>query len=110
MPQFLYRIRPVRLAILVEGPTDAEVSIIGEHFAYLSKLVEDGVVLMVGRTLNTDARVFGIVVFVAPSETEARAVMDGDPAVKQGVMEAELFPFTVALWSHRAVGVGESAA
>jgi uncharacterized protein len=101
MPQFLYRIQPVRVAILVEGPTALEASIIGEHFNYLAKLVEDGVVLMAGRTLNTDERTFGIVVFVATSESEARELMKGDPAVKRGVMKAELFPFNVALWSSK---------
>jgi uncharacterized protein len=99
MQQYLYRMKPVRLAMLADGPTDQEVSIIGEHFTYLSKLVEDGIVLMVGRTLNTDESSFGIVVFVASSEEEARALMNGDPAVTQCVMEAELFPFTVALRS-----------
>lgn len=110
MPQFLYRIRPVRVAMLAEGPTNQEVSIIGEHFTYLAKLVEDGIVLMAGRTLNTDAQSFGIVVFVSESEPEARALMDGDPAVRQGLMEAELFPFTVALWSSKRLGGSENAA
>jgi uncharacterized protein YciI len=99
MQQYLYRMKPVRLAMLADGPTYQEVSIIGEHFTYLYKLVEDGIVLMVGRTLNTDESSFGIVVFVASSEEEARALMNGDPAVTQCVMEAELFPFTVALRS-----------
>jgi uncharacterized protein YciI len=87
------------VAILAEGPTELETSIIGEHFKYLARLVEEGVVFMAGRTLTTDERTFGIVVFVAPSEAEARQLMEGDPAVQQGVMKAELFPFRVALWS-----------
>jgi uncharacterized protein len=100
MQQFLYCMRPVRLAMLVDGPTDQEVLILGEHFTYLSKLVEDGIVLMVGRTLSTDERSsFGIVVFAASSDEEARALMNSDPAIAQGLMEAELFPFTVALRS-----------
>jgi len=108
MQQFLYRIKPVRVAMLAEGPTDLEVSIIGEHFTYLSKLVDNGVVFMAGRTLNTDDNSFGIVVFVSSSESEARALMNGDPAVKQGLMKAELFPFTVALWSSKRPGGSET--
>jgi uncharacterized protein YciI len=104
MPQFLYRIKPVRAEMLAEGPTDQEIAIIGEHFAYLERLVSKGVVLMVGRTLITDERSFGIVVFVKASEEEARALMEADPAVKNSVMEAELFPFTVALWSSKGAG------
>ena len=101
MPQFLYRIRPTRLGMLTDGPTDREASIVGEHFQYLKKLVSDGVVLMAGRTLNADEHSFGIAVFVATSEAEAAEIMQNDPAIKQGVMRAELFPFGVALWSVR---------
>ncbi len=105
MPQFLYRIRPNRTAMLVEGPTEREAAIVGEHFRYLEKLVADAVVLMAGRTLNPDERCFGIVVFMASSESAARELMDGDPVVKEGVMSAELFPFKVALWSSQKPGV-----
>jgi uncharacterized protein YciI len=101
MPQFLYRIQPVRLGMLVDGPTPDEDAAVGEHFRYLEKLVEEGVVLMAGRTLNNDESAFGVVILVAASEAEARAVMQNDPAVKRRVMNAELFPYRVALWSSR---------
>lgn len=55
---------------------------------------------MAGRTLNADETAFGIVVFRADSETSARQIMHDDPAVKLGVMHAELFPYRVALWSN----------
>ena len=99
LKHFLYRIYPTRPEMLTDGPTPAERERIGEHFAYLQRLVADEVVLMAGRTLNTDTTSFGIVVFVAPSEDAARAIMEGDPAVQAGVMRAELFPYRVALWS-----------
>ena len=101
MPQYLYRIRPTRPAMLVEGPTEREAAIVGAHFIYLSRLVDEGVVLMAGRTLNTDESSFGIAVFVAADDPAARALMHADPAVAQGVMTAELFPYHVALWSPR---------
>ena len=66
---------------------------------YLKRLTEQGIVLMAGRTLTADERTFGIAVLVAPSDAEARAIMNNDPAVSHGVMRAELFPFRVALWS-----------
>jgi uncharacterized protein len=109
MQQFLYRIKPVRLAMLAEGPTDKEVAIIGEHFTHLERLVTKGVVFMAGRTLNTDDSSFGIVMFMAASEVEALALMNGDPAVKQGLMKAELFPFTVAVWSSKRPAGTEGA-
>jgi uncharacterized protein YciI len=99
MPQFLYRIQPTRLEMLTHGPTEREAQILAEHFAYLSKLTEEGTVLMAGRTINADEHTFGIAVLVAATTPEASAIMSNDPAVKHGVMRAELFPYRVALWS-----------
>ena len=99
MQQFLYRIAPTRLEMLPEGPTEQEAAIVGEHFEYLQKLVESGIVFMAGRTLNNDTRAFGIVIFAAESEEAALRLVQNDPAVHRGVMKAELFPYRVALWS-----------
>ena len=95
--QFLYRIQPTRPAMLTEGPTPEEDAIVGQHFAYLQGLMAQGTLMLAGRTLNTDPSSFGIVIFFAGSEAEARAIMENDPAVRQGVMRAELFPYRIAL-------------
>jgi len=100
MRQYLYRIRPTRVAMLREGLTEEEAAIIREHFAYLRDLTSKGVVFMAGRTLHTDETSFGIVVFRAESDDAATAIMEADPAVRHHVMSAELFPYRVALWSH----------
>jgi uncharacterized protein len=99
MQQFLYRIQPTRVGMLTEGPTEHEAKIVSEHFEHLRRFVDDGTVLMAGRTLNSDERTFGIVVFVAESDAQAAEFVRNDPAVKHGVMRAELFPYRVALWS-----------
>lgn len=44
---------------------------------------------------NTDPT--GIVILEVESEEEARALMQSDPAVADGIMTAELFPYSVAL-------------
>jgi uncharacterized protein len=106
MQQFLYRIQPTRPGMLAEGPTEREASIVGDHFAYLERLTASGTVLMAGRTLNVDESTFGIVVFLAESQAQADELVGKDPAIEQGVMRAELFPFRVALWS----GTGPPAA
>ncbi len=97
--QFLYRITPIRSDMLVAGPTEHEMQVMRTHFAHLQKLAADGVVLMAGRTLVDGPDTFGIVVFTAPSLAEADAVMRSDPAIAQGVMHCELFPYRVAVWS-----------
>lgn len=99
MPQFIYRITPTRPGMLADGPTERESEIVGRHFEYLMRLTEAGQVHLAGRTLTTDERSFGIVVFSAASESLAQQLVAGDPAVQEGVMRAELLPFRVALWS-----------
>ncbi|MFO7609006.1 MAG: YciI family protein [Candidatus Krumholzibacteriia bacterium] len=98
MPQFVYRLHPVRPGMLADGPTADEERIIGEHFAYLQDLAARGTVKLAGRTLTTGPETFGICILEAADEATARAVMEGDPAVRHGVMTAELFPFRIALW------------
>jgi uncharacterized protein YciI len=100
--QYLYKIRPSRPAMLTDGPTPAEQESVSEHFEYLRRLTEEGVVILAGRTLNTDETSFGIVIFRAASPEAARALMENDPAVRRGVMLAELYPYRVALLGKNA--------
>ncbi len=95
--QYLYTIQPTRAAMLSEGTTPEEAQIVGQHFAYLKALTDQGIVILAGRTLNTDESSFGIVIFNAASEEAAREVMLDDPAVRQGVMRAKLYPYRVAM-------------
>jgi uncharacterized protein YciI len=94
---YLYRIQPARPAMLSDGPTEEEEEITTRHFEYLQDLTMRGVVKLAGRTLNVDESSFGIVILEVESEAVARDIMNDDPAVKDGVMRAELFPFRIAL-------------
>jgi uncharacterized protein YciI len=98
MNEYLYLIRPTRLEMLIES-TPEEDPIVGQHFLWLKQLAEQGAVLLAGRTLNTDATTFGIVIFRAESDAAAQELMHDDPAVRQRVMRAELYPYRVALLS-----------
>ena len=42
---YLYRIQPTRLEMLTHGPTAEEAEIVTQHFPYLQRLTEQGVVL-----------------------------------------------------------------
>jgi len=96
--QYFYRIQPTRDGFLIES-TPEEDAIVSAYFNYLQTLTKQGIVLMAGRTLHTDDTSHGLVVFVADSEAEARAITRNDPAVLASVFRAELFPFAVALAS-----------
>ncbi|HZY42582.1 MAG TPA: YciI family protein [Anaerolineae bacterium] len=100
MEQYLYQLRPTRLEMVTVGPTAAETAIVSEHFAHLEQLTNQGVMLLMGRTQDNTADTFGIAIFQAESEDQARAIMGDDPAVKNGIMRAKLFPFRIALHGH----------
>jgi uncharacterized protein YciI len=95
--QYLYIIRPTRLEMLTEGPTEREQKIVSQHFTYLQDLTQQGVAILVGRSQTADADSLGIIVYQASSEETARRLMENDPAVKQGVMRASFYPFRIAL-------------
>jgi uncharacterized protein YciI len=89
--------------MLTEGPTERESEITSQHFAYHKGLVEKGVVILAGRTLNDDESTFGIVILNAKTEEIAQGIVANDPAVREGVMRAELFPYRVALISEKNI-------
>lgn len=97
MKEYLYVLTPARLGMVTEGPTEHEAAIVSQHFAYLKRLTEQGTMILVGRTQNNDERTMGLAIFRAESDEAANLIMTNDPAVQNGVMRAELFPYRVAL-------------
>jgi uncharacterized protein YciI len=91
--QFAYVIRPSR-ATFPSDASDDERRIVGEHFQYLKRLCDAGTVVLAGRCEDAT---FGIIVFTAPDDAAARALMNDDPAVRAGIFTAELHPFRIAL-------------
>jgi uncharacterized protein YciI len=94
---YLYKLQTTRPEMLAQGATPDEAAVVSRHFAYLERLTGEGVVVLAGRTLNTDATAFGLVILRADSEEAARNLMLDDPAVKHDVMRAELYPYRIAL-------------
>jgi uncharacterized protein len=95
--QFLYKLTLVEKLTNDKNWTDKENAVVGRHFSYLQKMQDDRKLILAGKTKGLDADTFGIVIFEAESEEEALSLMNGDPAVKEGIMTAELFPYQVAL-------------
>ncbi|GAA1990683.1 YciI family protein [Microbacterium pumilum] len=102
MAQWLYRIVPVRPA-MVADPTEREDEIVGAHFSYLVELRDRGILILAGRT-QEQVGTFGITIFEAEDEDAARAVMMSDPAVAAGVFEASLHPYAIAVAREGLVG------
>ena len=97
MPTYIYRIQPVRPAMLSEGATAEEERIAGEHFAYLKRLMAEGSLILAGRTLNSDYSAFGIAIFEARDDAHMRQITAGDPGVAQKLFRAEWFPYRISL-------------
>ena len=93
MGTFVYLLRPTRPG-LAAGPSLQEETVLDLHFDRLKAALADGRLILAGPCLDA---AFGIVVFRAGSEAEAAAFMEGDPAVKEGLMTATLHPFRVSL-------------
>ncbi|WP_163098980.1 YciI family protein [Peribacillus alkalitolerans] len=98
--QYIYTLKLIPQLLLESNWTERENGILGEHFLALKKLLEEHKLIMAGRTIQMDEKTFGIVVLDVESEEEARQYMENDPAVKEGIMTAELFPYKVALFNN----------
>ena len=93
--EFIETLRPKR-ENFVATMTPAEKAVMGEHFAYNRKLLEEGKILLGGAA--TDGAI-GIILLRVGSAEEARHIYENDPAVKAGVGYPELHPFRLGLFA-----------
>lgn len=100
MPYFLYRIQLAEKYRDAANRNEHFNNTIQAHFGYLKNLCDQGVVWIAGRTdvdlENPDNH--GICIFEVENMEAAQAFTANDPAMKAGVMNAEVFPFSLALW------------
>jgi uncharacterized protein YciI len=90
---FIYVLRAIRPA-MIDDPRPEEASRLEEHFEYLARALDQGRLVLAGPCLDGE---FGVVVFRADTEQAAKEFMEGDPAVRHGLMTAELHSFRVSL-------------
>lgn len=95
--QFIYVLKLIPHLLNEDNWTEKEEEIVNRHFVELQRLLNEGKLILAGRTLNMDEKTFGIVILEADSEEEAQFMMKNDPAIAEGIMTAELFPYRVAL-------------
>lgn len=88
--------------MLTEGPTEAEAAAVSSHFAYFSGLVDEGRMLLAGRTTGEAEKTIGIAILSANSLEEAERIASQDPAILANVMVAEVQPFSLALFNSKA--------
>lgn len=95
--EFLYKVTLTKKYHDDKNWTEKDNKIVGEHFERLKKARDEGNVILAGRTDEANDKTFGLVIFYAKDEAEAKEFMLGDPAVKAGIMDATLHPYSVAL-------------
>lgn len=95
--QFIYTLKLIPSLLIQENWSKEEEDIVNRHFARLQELLEAGKLILAGKTLGIDEKTFGIVIIEVDSEEEALMIMKSDPAVAEGIMQSELYPYKVAL-------------
>ena len=95
--QFIYVLTLIPPLLNPDNWTEKEEKIVDRHFANLQKLLNEGKLILAGKTSGLDEKTFGIVIMEVETDDEALSIMENDPAVAEGIMQAELFPYQVAL-------------
>ena len=93
MSDWLCIIRPPRPTFM-DDSTPEEDAVMRAHFAYLAGLLEEDRLILAGPSLDPP---FGVIVFEAKSEDEARRLIAADPSVAAGLQTPELHPFRASL-------------
>lgn len=94
MDNYLVVLTPCR-PTLAQDATEAELAVVGEHFAHLQKRRDAGGLFLAGRTEGGE---MGVIVLRASTADEVDAFLNADPAIRDGLMTATRYPFRLALW------------
>ncbi len=95
MSYFVYRLIPPR-PTFPDDMSDEEREIMLRHGEYWQRALAEGKVLIYG-PVRDDTGAWGLGVLELDSEQEARALVDGDPAISSGMARFELGPMVQAL-------------
>lgn len=99
---YIYVLKVIPRLVLDKNWTPEDNAIVQRHFQQLVALKAAGKLVLAGRTTFEGEDSFGLVILNA-QEAEARSIMENDPAVKEGIMTAKLYPYGVALISEENV-------
>lgn len=95
--EYIYILKLIPDLLNQENWTEKEEDIVNRHFLKLQDLLAEDKLILAGKTLGLDINTFGVVILEVNSEGEALEIMHSDPAVAEGIMTGELFPYKVAL-------------
>lgn len=96
MSYFVYRLIPPRPTFGAGDMTEAEAAIMGDHAAYWSKHLANGIAVVFGPVTDAAGN-WGLAVVEADTEADARVLRDADPAVTSGLATVDILPMPVAV-------------
>ncbi|MGP8270335.1 MAG: YciI family protein [Terracidiphilus sp.] len=94
MKTWFVRLIPPRPTFM-QDMTEGEQKLMQEHFVYLKDLYSKGICIFGGPVLDPKG-VYGVLVFAAATEDEARSIASADPSVKAGLNRIEVAEMRVA--------------
>lgn len=94
---YIYTLQLIPELLDLENWSEGESQIVSDHFTRLKNFKDEGIVILAGRIPVMEEEAFGIVIFRAESADEAVLFMENDPAVKEGIMTAKVYPFDISL-------------
>jgi uncharacterized protein YciI len=100
MAHFLVRLIPPRPSFPWDM-TDAEQALMARHAAYLRELTAKGTCIVAGPVLDR-ADPWGLCIFDAATEAEARRLASLDPTVAAGLNRVDIRPMRVSMERSRA--------
>src|SRR5260221_5970763 len=92
---YLYRVLAAHPEMMAKGLTPEQTQVMQEHLDHLKSLEAKRVIVVAGRTLNSDETTFGIVMFRADTAAAARDILNSDPGIQNGLFKRTLFPFQI---------------
>ena len=92
---WLVVLKPVREEMPFE-PTEEESRIVSEHFEYLTRLREEGRLVLAGPSA-VPGDTFGLAIYEQEDRADVEAIVAADPAVTGGVMTAEIRPMRISV-------------
>lgn len=97
MREYIYVLKLIPRLYDEENWTEEDRDIVRKHFVRLKDFCDEGKVILAGKTDREYEKDFGIVIFLEENDKTAEIFMNEDPAVKYGIMTAEVFPYRIAL-------------
>ncbi|MGM7701631.1 YciI family protein [Pseudalkalibacillus sp. Hm43] len=101
MEEYLYKLTPKRQDF-INQITPEEEEILQQHYKYLEKLLESEELILAGPCLDGT---LGLVILRTSSHERAMKLMEGDPAVLNGIMDASLHPYRVSLMQQNSLHI-----